>query len=820
MKMYRYISSLSNKNRLSQCGGKAFNLSLLKRLGYPVPDGFCIKVGAYKKFLKKNDIYPLVIELQRQITFKKYSKLLVKKIQDAIVESDMLPEIQSEIVSIINHHQQQKLAVRSSAINEDSLNESYAGILETILDVPIDPSSIVHAVKMVWKSLFSERLIEYVLERKIKNFQFLTAVLVQEMLESKQAGVAFSVHPVTMDPEVIYIEDTYLAGEKLASGEVVPKIYQFYKNQIYFETHDVWLTTLLQYILKLEAYFNQPIDVEWARVNKKVFLLQVRPITTITNKKIRVWTDENVGEVLPEVVTPLTWSIMVDSVNKGFLWTVKMIGIQVTVDMKLFRLLQGKAYFNRSLFQNLTKKISLSKFHKNIHTNIFILKLFPLVMNQLYILIRFLFLLWWLPLKSRQLEKKHLPLTPGKINSKKEWLPIINILHTLEKTYMRYHVANTLVGEILYQFLMVLVRKKDSNQSVPLLMKNFSRIGNARSVASGEALQKLLKVIKYQMQQERVKNKDFETFENFIMTNDVLKIEFEQFLKNYGHMSDQEFELAYPRWVEEPSRILRILYNLSYGLHSRTDTLTPFTFPSEVETNRSVLQFIKEKIIDRLIKLTKIFYRNRENLKQRFLEIHYELKKVILNAGQSLQKRGILNDLTDIYFVQLPELLKLGTNYRYALVNNLKSNIGLRRAEFEKNQKLFHPGRILEIDGTFDSHSLPVEGEDGILRGIACSTGSIKGSARVLLDYADSSQLKKGEILVTHSANPGWVPLFLLTSGVVTEIGGALSHSAIIAREFGLPMVAAVNNACRVIHTGDYLLLDGSNGVVQILQKS
>jgi phosphoenolpyruvate synthase/pyruvate phosphate dikinase len=140
-----------------------------------------------------------------------------------------------------------------------------------------------------------------------------------------------------------------------------------------------------------------------------------------------------------------------------------------------------------------------------------------------------------------------------------------------------------------------------------------------------------------------------------------------------------------------------------------------------------------------------------------------------------------------------------------------------RKGVYADCLKMEHPMRLIEVDGKVKNQVSGKIGDSDLINGIPCSSGYKIGVARVLKNFAEGSKLQKNEILVTHSANPGWVPLYLLASGIVTEIGGALSHSAIIAREYGIPMVASVSNACKNIKTGDHISIDGTNGIVKKL---
>ena len=348
--MNKYVKLLCKKSKRALCGTKSYNLSLMMKWNYNVPNGFCISTKAFCKFTNINNLSPLINSLKNNYNNKILLESCLEKVHDGIMKSvlpmDMITEIKDALVQLAC----EKVAIRSSALSEDSQNFSYAGLFDTFLDVPNELYSVILAIKKVWCSLFGLRVWKYNSEFESNESNNSMGVIIQEMLVPDRSGVAFSIHPITSDPEIIYIEETKSLGDKLVSGEITPVSYSCLKSNPDYKSEFVWIENLFKDIIELENRFAEPVDVEWAVKNDKLYFLQIRPITFGSLKKVTVWTDENTGEVLPGVVTPLTWDILGPLTNFSFKWESKKLGLTLNRRGKLFRLIGGKVYLNQTLF--------------------------------------------------------------------------------------------------------------------------------------------------------------------------------------------------------------------------------------------------------------------------------------------------------------------------------------------------------------------------------------------------------------------------------------------------------------------------------------
>jgi phosphohistidine swiveling domain-containing protein len=821
--MSKYIKSFSENCKFQDCGSKASHLSLLHKHGYKIPSGFCLTTDAFKLMFRENRLHDLLDKVKKLVMSSENNSFYFQEIQTTILNSKLPQRLTLELEKILKSIEVKKVAIRSSAICEDLKDFSYAGMFETVLDVQADISHVAMGIKKVWSSLFASKVLQYSSEIKNLNFEFSMGVIVQEMILPQKSGVAFSMHPVMNDRTVIYIEETSSRCEKIVAGEVLPETYVISKKDLSQEWENKWVKKLSEQLLEIEDVFGMPVDVEWALHNDDIYFLQVRSITTFKRNKVNIWTDDNVGEVLPSVVTPLTWSILGSLTNDSFHWILHQLGINSGNQSDFFRLIRGKAYFNSTLFEQTLQKIYPSDILRKNRTNFKLWEFIKTFFYTISIVVRFIFLLFWLPLLSRQIEKKIVFYKEPQFTKDSDHNLLLLKLDQIlqyQRKLMYLHVANTFLGEIFLQFLQRIENKLGYEHGQQRVLEMISNIGQARSASGGKALSNMADSMRNYLLKHRINFKDFKQFLHLCNTDKVLQKKVNGFLDNYGYMSDQEFELSYPRWSEEPTSLLEVLHKLI--VHSEIDKISVTTNNMEKTQdnhNSRGKSRLHSIILSYPVKVIKIFNRNRENLKQRFIEVHFRMKKLLLMISDLFLNEEFLCSKSDIFFITMNQIKNILANPENVSKLDTKITIKENKQEYENRRKVKHPIKIIETNGKFESRSDLLVSDKFSRRGIPCSSGVVKGIARVINNFSEAERFKKNEILITHSANPGWVPLFLLASGVLTEIGGALSHSAIIAREYGVPMIASVSDASKFIKTGELIQMDGTAGVVRIINK-
>jgi pyruvate,water dikinase len=816
--MKKFLYPLTEKISEKTCGGKATNLSWLVRNGYNIPKGFCISPSLFRESLRQNQLQPLLDKFVIQLKNDSFSKELLAQISDRIVQIQFPHQILNQINKELKTLKRSRLAVRSSAVSEDGRQDSFAGIFESLLNVENEPEAVISAVKKIWSSLFDERVIYYIIKKKLSDFQFAIGVIVQEMIFAERFGVAFNIHPLYNDPDYLYIEETSTSGEKLVSGEISPQIDIISKQDVY-STKDLQKSSfqLCKEILEIEKKYSPAIDVEWVVENDELYLLQIRPVTSFDANKVKVWTDENVGEVLPEVVTPLTWSVLGPVTNYSFSWVLKKLGLLPPRHEPLFRLIYGKAYFNHTLFD----KALFGAFHHGyFHDSRQFIKFGRRIFRLLKLITGLTTLILYLPFESRKFIRNisRTQYNPWKRNpTNDKIIAFVQDLLDKEKRIMQLHVANTFIGESIYQFINGWIQRFFSAELKMSAIDYVTAEVNIRSAESGLALQKLGHEIKNYLEQQQIQISDVKQFINLSADDEFIKGRVERFLSQYGYMSDQEFELSHPRWQEDPTTLKVLLFNIISGKKFKTKVLEDINHLSHITPGKNLLS---GNILKIMIKLLRIFSYNRENLKQKFILCHFDLKNQLLKMAQNCLKDNLLKHSQDIYYLEIKEILQNLNSLNRQNHDQIQKSVEKRKNLYHRTKKMHYPYRLIEYDGNIIAPDYRLSKSADSLVGIGSSLGIVEGKVRVLQDFAEGIYLQKGEILVTHSANPGWTPLFIMSAGIITEIGGALSHAAIIAREYQIPMITSVEYACSYLQTGDFIRLDGGSGEIRLLKRT
>ncbi len=659
-------------------------------------------------------------------------------------------------------------------------------------------------------------------------------VIIQEMVDAEIAGVLFSHNPYNYSKDEMIVEYVEGLGEALVSGEKTPVHLVFNRKAKAFRNADKIikkkytnaLSMLVYAAEELERKTGLAVDLEWALAEGKLFLLQLRSITTISQDSI-LWTDENVGEVIPDIVTPFSWSILNPITNNAFKGFLKGLGIKDYPKEGLFGLFKGKVYFNSTAFNKTLQRFYLTAYlndikEKNGRKIFKLAKLGSLPFKLIFAAFNFLRFSHKLPDQINQHfveHKKKLSanLYSRKISKKRSYNNAQQLIDLHSKT-MFFHVSDTILAELYYQFLNKICSGLKKNKiSADLIL---SGLDSAESAKSGEALWKLSKYV-------HTRNLDYIfDLENASEIEDKLSEskpgkevlgQIKMFIIQFGHEALHEFELLYPRWWEDRgyiySNIKNYLKNDSIDLTKKKENLHKMR-KANLEKVGLELRGPKKWLFNYLYKKAVYFSTQRENLKQVFVKSHSELKKHLLNIGSHLKEEGFSSKKEDVLFFENTEIKKYVDNE--LSLKNIQSKINERRTQREKFSLDQHPSKIMQI-GEIWRPVYEEETDQSDLSGIGCSSGVVEGIAKIILDADQFEALQDGDILVTRSTNPGWTPLFVTASAVVTEIGGALSHGAIIAREYGIPMIAAVKDATSMISSGDRIRVNGDNGTIQIL---
>ncbi|MGA2139383.1 MAG: PEP/pyruvate-binding domain-containing protein, partial [Verrucomicrobiia bacterium] len=356
-------------NHRSLVGGKAFNLGKLIAAGLPVPRGFCVTTTAFDHFLASCSRRTELSNLLAQCSGDEIGRIaeLSREVRSCLAE-DHVPEVVRDAVLCAWRELggERSFAVRSSATVEDAAGMSFAGQFESILNVR-GAEALLDAIKSCWLSLFSERALVYLAKQRVPAEKVKMAVVVQEMVEAGHAGVVFTADPLTGAADRFVVEYVSGLGEGLVQGTVQPErmVVEKRTGRVLASSENeplspATLENLCDLARQTERLFGSPQDIEWAQRDSGVFLLQSRPITTKAPAKTwedrQVWANLNTGEVMPDVMTPMTWSMLQSLL--GVVGSIfRLVGADPT-RAPLAGLVAGRIYFNANTFLAAIKPFS------------------------------------------------------------------------------------------------------------------------------------------------------------------------------------------------------------------------------------------------------------------------------------------------------------------------------------------------------------------------------------------------------------------------------------------------------------------------------
>ncbi|MEN7399886.1 PEP-utilizing enzyme, partial [Bacillus licheniformis] len=296
-----------------------------------------------------------------------------------------------------------------------------------------------------------------------------------------------------------------------------------------------------------------------------------------------------------------------------------------------------------------------------------------------------------------------------------------------------------------------------------------------------------------------------------------MKRSLDDFLKKYGMRCVGEIDLTRPRWAEAPVQlvpsILSHIRTIAAGEHRRKFKQGETEAEEAKKEIISQFRFPEKKRVSRLVHMYRSLMGMREHHKFTLVKLMFLYKKAILKEARTLVGKGILNCEEDVFYFTLEELIALLENRGIGDIPELLAD---RKRQHTSNQKLTSP-RVMTSKGEIITGKLRNEkSPEGALTGTPVSAGIIEGTARVAKSPEDA-KLNQGDILVAPYTDPGWTPLFTSAVGLITEVGGMMTHGSVVAREYGIPAVVGIDKATEIIEDGAYIRVDGTNGFVQIL---
>jgi len=860
-----------DKTKIMVVGGKGANLGEISKVeGIRVPDGFCISTEAFKRIIGET---PSINELLDQLSLlevedrNKISELsgeIRRLIEGIAIPEDIHEELARHLSRL---GEENAYAVRSSATAEDLPTASFAGQQDTYLNISGKEAILKHVSKC-WASLYTERAVTYRIQNGFDHRKDHLAVVVQKMIFPQAAGILFTADPVTSNRKVSSIDASFGLGEALVSGLVNADVYKVRNGKIsakkistkklaVFASQDggtkeqeieperqnrqaltdEQILQLEHMGRKIEEHFGHPQDIEWCLVDGTFYIVQSRPITTLfpipeaNDQENHVYVSVGHQQMMTDPLKPLGLSFF-----------------QLTAARRM-----DKA--GGRLFVDITQELA-SPAKRDIIVNV-LGKSDPLIKDALMTILEREDFIKSLPngIKEPSSSKGNQGVSPARFQTLNDYDPqIVSDLIKRSQTSideLRRDIQ-TKSGSVLFDFILEdiqeLRKSISDSQSFGVIMTAM----NASSWINEKMMDWLgEKNVADTLSQSVSNNITSEMGLELLDVADVIRphpevinylrhakddsfldelVQFDggqesrdaiyTYLNKYGMRCAGEMDITKPRWSEKPTTLVpMILGNIKNAEPNASHLKFEQGRQEALNKEQQLLEGLKQlpdgeqkaKETKRMISLVRNLSGYREYPKYGIVSRYFVYKQALLKETERLVQANVIHEKEDIYYLAFEEL------HEVVRTNELDYQIISKRKDEYKSYEKLTPPRVITSDGEivageYKRDNLPA---DAIV-GLPVSSGVIEGRARVILNLKDAV-LEDGDILVTSFTDPSWTPLFVSIKGLVTEVGGLMTHGAVIAREYGLPAVVGVENATKLIKDGQRIRVHGTEGYVEIL---
>jgi pyruvate,water dikinase len=861
-----------DKTKLAMVGGKGANLGELSRIeGIHVPEGFCVTTEAYEEIIGDNEEFNSLLDqlallkVDNREGIGRTSAKIRKFIEEIAIPKGIDNEVTRHLTQL---GEKNAYAVRSSATAEDLPTASFAGQQDTYLNI-IGREAILRHISKCWASLFTDRAVIYRMQNGFDHRKIYLSVVIQKMIFPEVAGIMFTADPVTSNRKILSIDASFGLGETVVSGLVNADIYKVRNGEVIekkistkkLATYaledggtkeqaiepekqnrqaltDEQILQLERIGRKIEQHFGRPQDIEWCLVDEEFYVVQNRPITTLypipeaNDQENHVYISVGHQQMMTDPMKPLGISI----------W-------QLTAGRPMFKA-------GGRLFVDVAHDLA-SPAGREILVNV-LGKSDPLIKDALVNILERGDFIQPLPdddKKEPSPGKNNKGVSPTGFQTLNDYNPkIVSDLIKSSQTSIAELRQNiqTKSGSDLIDFILEDIQKLKKSLSDP---QSFGVIMTAMNASSwinekmdewlgeknaadalsqsvpnnitsemGLALLDIADVIR--PYPEVIEYLQHVTADNFL--DELVKFNGGQetqdalyaYLNKYGMRGPGEIDITKTRWSEKPTTLVpMILNNIKqfepHDSNRRFEQGRQEALKKEQELLDRLKQLPdgeqKAKETKRMIDLIRNFAGYREYPKYGMVNRYFVYKQALLKEAERLVQANIIHEKEDIYYLTFEELREV------VRTNTLDYQIISKRKDEYKFYGKLTPPRVITSDGEIISgqykrENLPTEA----IVGLPVSSGVIEGRARVILNMEDAD-LEDGDVLVTSFTDPSWTPLFVSIKGLVTEVGGLMTHGAVIAREYGLPAVVGVENATKLIKDGQRIRVHGTEGYVEIL---
>lgn len=850
-------------------GAKAANLAAVRTLGLEVPDGFCLTTEAYGLFVHENDLAGVIARVLAEEEGSGEPCNL-----QAVFRQGRLPGIvHNELTRAYQQLSQGQVgeasvAVRSSATVEDLTEASSAGQYDTLLNV-VGVGQLESAVLECWASLWSPRAVAY--RRRLKLPQTpAMAVLVQRMVPAEAAGVAFS-HGVVSRADCVIIEAARGLGEALVSGQVQPDRYLVSRESgeevespavgrqmtkaVGAESGGVaWvdvpeeerrqrilsgeqLRAIAQATVRLEGYFGQSQDVEWAWSGEQLYVLQSRPITvdeasffdTVVPDDEGIWTSGFLNERFPVPVSPLGWTLINELLERlAFRDPLRYLGLADAESVLITRLYHGHPYVSLFVFQTLYKVFPDKLLPEDAY------RYFPrgqthlrhdvhyphslLDPRFLWSMLRHLLPDWevWSPWHNYRrwnrfaaehsrrysaLADETRELIANKATVSELWSAIVR-LQTLNEELLAVHRWTLTCTDLVYSLY---------RRTVQAWTKDISALEASTALITGLP------------NRSAEMDRALHHLASLQEGEQAFQAELAAFFESYGHRS-LYLDIYHPPLSARPDQVMEWVRTIRADVRR-----APVKGTTSDETQLARLRCslrrgwsgeLKWRVVRYLLGMTQHYMPLREDQRYAWQKVLALQRQLFLAIGEQMASKGALADAEQVFFLTKSEIaawVQDGGHSGFARV------AAQRKREFERltAEYVAVPDRSYPefLQGGLPLTERPIAA-GRVLQGHGVSPGQGQGRVVVLQSAAELRRVTAGSVLVAPGVDSAWTPVFGLLSALVLEHGGQLSHAAVIAREYGLPAVAGIMDAASVLRDGELVLVDGTRGMVERLEQN
>ena len=856
----------SPKATLERVGGKGASLARMMAAGLPVPPGFHITTGAYRRFVDENHLGDRILSAAAQaqvndpVTLDRASAQIQSLFAQGAIPGDIAETIRrwyGELGADI------PVAVRSSATAEDLPGMSFAGQLDTYLNVR-GGDDVLDAVRRCWASLWTGRAIGYRQRQGIRPEDVSMAVVVQQLVAAEAAGVVFTANPVTGARDELMINAAWGLGEAIVSGRVTPDMIVIDKQTGAIRSQEIsskdvmtvrlelgtreepvpagkrrraalepaQAAELARLGVKIEQLYGQPMDIEWAMCDGRIFIVQARPVTALPESRAALewkvpregsrYFRTSVAELLPDPLSPLFATLALPLWNEA---TLKMMAEAMNLQRDSFALLtiHDYAYYEMALTAGQWVRLLLTMMVRG---------------RRMVRMLR--------TARTRWANEAH----PRYANVTSEWTgrdlaatPALELLagaHQLVEAAASYYasvqlvlaVANLSEGIFTSLYNRLIKQKSDPPALTFLLGFDSTPIRAEKSLydlamwarsedeLAGYLARTSGKAIAGAYESQSAPIAGAESWREFAGR-------FTEHLNRFGHaVYDLDFAKRVP--AEAPAALLETLKYFVEG-----QGRNPYERQAAATAAR---EQAAERLLARLSGLRLRWFKRALRWAQSWAPLREDaladvglgwpvLRRILREAGRRMVAAGAMAECDEVFWLKWEEvqaaarLLDAGQpaeDYRGAIAE--------RRETWQREHGVTPPvalpvkggARILGLDLSRWMPARNNEAASSTIRGVGASPGRVTGPACVIHGPEEFDRMKPGDILVANITTPAWTPLFAMASGIVTDVGGPLSHSSIVAREYGVPAVLGTGVATHRIRGGQHITVDGDGGVVTL----